>query len=540
MMNVLQPGREGEATDRPFLYFAVFASGMTTLAIELSASHLLGSVFGTSNLVWASIIGLILIYLTIGYFLGGRWADRSPKAETMYSVMAWGAFTAGLVPVFAHPVLMNAAQAFDQLQVGVLFGSFTAVLVLFILPVTLLGTISPFAIRLAIDETRNAGVISGRIYAISTLGSFVGTFLPSLLFIPLVGTRRTFLIFSAFLVLTALAGLWRSFRGRRALLYSWMPLILALLYFFWAGQPIKSTPGQIFETESAYNYIQVLEADGYHMLRLNEGQGIHSEWHPEILDYEGPWEQFLAAPFFNSPKVAPKSVQSIAILGLAAGTTARQASAVFGPIPIDGYEIDPEIIAVGRKYFGMDLPNLNAMAEDGRVGLRRSHRLYTLIAVDAYRPPYIPWHMTTQEFFQEVRDHLVNDGVMAINVGRAPADRRLIDDLVATISTVFPSVYVMDLPNTFNSIVYATKQPTRIENLYANWLYLDTLPGVHPLLLHVVEVAIANQRVVESCEGSQIKLGCGRVYTDDLAPVEWVTNRMILNFVFTGDMDELR
>jgi hypothetical protein len=98
----------------------------------------------------------------------------------------------------------------------------------------------------------------------------------------------------------------------------------------------------------------------------------------------------------------------------------------------------------------------------------------------------------------------------------------------------------MDLPNTFNSIVYATKQPTRIENLYANWLYLDTLPGVHPLLLHVVEVAIANQRVVESCEGSQIKLGCGRVYTDDLAPVEWVTNRMILNFVFTGDMDELR
>src|SRR5574341_2480910 len=96
---------------RRYLYFAVFASGMTTLAIELSASHLLGSAFGTSNLVWASIIGLILIYLTAGYFIGGRWADRSPNAKTMYTVMAWGAFTSGLVPVIAHPVLRFAAEA---------------------------------------------------------------------------------------------------------------------------------------------------------------------------------------------------------------------------------------------------------------------------------------------------------------------------------------------------------------------------------------------------------------------------------------------
>jgi len=514
-----------------YLYFAVFASGMTTLAIELSASHLLGASFGTSNLVWASIIGLILIYLTVGYFLGGKVADRSPNPRTMYTVMAWGAFTSGLVPVVAQPVLRLASNAFDELQMGVLFGSFTAVLVLFSLPVTLLGTISPFAIRLAIQDTQSAGVISGRIYAISTLGSFVGTFLPSLVTIPLLGTRRTFLVFSAFLVITALGGLWRSVGWRGVLHLSWMPVILVLLGIFWANRPIKTTQGQIYETESAYNYIQVLEKDGYRLLRLNEGQGIHSIWHPTQLAYGGPWEQFLVAPFFNAPDFNPERVKSMAILGLAAGTTARQATAVFGPIPIDGFEIDPKIIEVGREYFDMNLPNLIAIAQDGRVGLAHSPRRYSIIGVDAYRPPYIPWHLTTQEFFQEVRDHLTEDGALVINVGRSPTDRRLIDGLVGTIRMVFPSVYVMDVPYTFNSIIYATAQPSTIDNLYANWLYLKTRPDVHPLLLSAIELAIVYKQPTPQDN---------IVYTDDLAPVEWVTNSMILSFVFAGDMSELR
>src|SRR5512139_2282200 len=111
-----------------YLYFTVFAAGMVTLAIELSASRLLGSVYGTSNLVWASIIGLILIYLTVGYYLGGRWADRSPYPKTLYTILTWGAFLSGLIPMASRPVLWLAADAFDQLQVGVLFGSFASVL----------------------------------------------------------------------------------------------------------------------------------------------------------------------------------------------------------------------------------------------------------------------------------------------------------------------------------------------------------------------------------------------------------------------------
>ena len=129
-----------ESRQRNYLLIAVFASGMTTLAVELTASRLLGNIFGTSNLVWASIIGLILIYLTVGYFLGGWWADRSPHPRTMYLIMAWGAFLIGIVPLVANPVLRTAANAFDGLEIGILLGAFTGVLILFSLPVILLGT----------------------------------------------------------------------------------------------------------------------------------------------------------------------------------------------------------------------------------------------------------------------------------------------------------------------------------------------------------------------------------------------------------------
>ena len=253
-----------------YLYFVVFSAGMTTLALELSASRLLGSVFGTSNLVWASIIGLILIYLTLGYYLGGRWADRSPYRRTMYLVLAWGAFTSGLVPLLARLILPFAADAFDQLQVGILFGSFTAVLILFIVPITLLGTISPFAIRLSIKSPDHAGRVSGRIYAISTLGAFVGTFLPVLVFIPLLGTTFTFFAFSGYLLLVAIVGFGLAEGWREATKLLWMPITLIVLAIFLVDMPIKRTTGQIYETESAYNYIQVLEIDGYRYLRLNE------------------------------------------------------------------------------------------------------------------------------------------------------------------------------------------------------------------------------------------------------------------------------
>ncbi|MGD0611578.1 MAG: fused MFS/spermidine synthase [Anaerolineales bacterium] len=515
---------------RKYLYFTVFVSGMTSMAAEFGAARLLGNIFGTSNPVWAVIIGLILVYLTLGYFLGGRWADRSPHEATMYAILAWGAFTLAVVPYVSDPVLRMAANAFDNLQIGLLAGSFTGVVVLFIVPVTLFGMISPFAIRLSLEDRARAGNVAGTIYGISTLGSFLGTFLPTLLLIPTIGTTRTFLVFSAVLLVVALIGLGRSAGWRRVLPYLLMVVVLALFALFGGRGGIKNTSGQIYETESAYNYIQVLEFNGTRYLRLNEGQGIHSEYNPGTLEYGGPWQQFLVGPFFY-PGRQPEQVGRIAILGLAAGTTARQAAAVFPNVTIDGFEIDPKIVQVGRTYFGLDLKNLNVIIQDARWGLTTSPYKYDLICVDAYRPPYIPPHLTTREFFQVVADHLNPQGVLVINVGRAPGDRRLIDGLATTIRTIFPSIYVMDIPNTFNSMLYATLQPTTSQDLEANLSALYLRGGVHPLLLDSMALTLVNLQPAPAQT---------MVFTDDLAPIEWITNNMILNFIMNGGMNTLK
>jgi predicted membrane-bound spermidine synthase len=516
---------------KKYLLFTVFISGLTSLAVELAASRLLGNYFGSSNMVWASIIGLILIYLTAGYFLGGIWADRSPKFGTLFRILAWAGFTVTLVPSISRPVLRWAADAFDNLQLGVLLGSFVTVMVLFIIPVILIGMASPFAIRLAIQDNREAGRISGRIYAISTLGSFIGTFIPVLLLIPTVGTYRTFLIHGAVLLVVALIGL-KMAEGWRALLpLAWMPLVVIGLFFFVTLGTDKSSIGMVYETESAYNYIQVLEKDGYRYLRLNEGQGWHSRYFPTIVNFNGTWEQVLVAPFFNSAPVKVTDIKSMAIVGLAAGTTAREASLVFPDISIDGFEIDPKIVEVGNTFFGMSLPALHVFVQDGRWGLQHSTKKYQVISVDAYRPPYIPWHLTTREFFQTVHDHLTDDGVMVINIGRAPNDRRLINSLASTIRLDFASVQVMDIPGSFNSMLFAGVKPISPEYLTANFDSLLATPESNMLLLESMQLTLANL---------QPDPPAASVFTDDLAPIEGITNNMIVKFLLAGEVELLK
>jgi len=513
-----------------YLLFTVFISGMTTLAAELAASRLIGNVFGTSNIVWASIIGLILIYLTLGYFLGGRWADANPTPAALYRVLAWGAFTLGLVPYIAGPVLRSAASAFEFLQVGILGASFIAVLVLFSVPITLLGTISPFAIRLSVDDMSHAGQTSGQIYAISTLGSFIGTFLPTLVTIPAIGTKNTFLVFSLLLLFVALAGLGRYASRRDMLLHMWMPVVIAIVAALSRGQALKSNTGQIYETESAYNYIQVAEVNGFTILRLNEGQGVHSIYTPNTLQYNGPWDQFLVSPYFY-PNRKPADIKRIAIVGLAAGTTARQMTAVYGNIPIDGFEIDPKIVEVGQKYFDMTMPNLNILIGDGRLNLEQSKYQYDIIAVDAYRPPYIPPHMTTQEFFQIAAAHLTDEGVLTINSASVPGDRRLINGLATTMATVFPSIYTVDIPGSLNTMIFATKQETKPEDLAVNLVALLQDPSVHPLLIASMQTTFGN-----------LKTGYEKttVFTDDHAPIEWIVNDMVIRFILGGGTQYLQ
>jgi spermidine synthase len=514
---------------RRYIAFTVFFSGMTTLAAEFGASRLLQMRFGSVNLVWAVIIGLILIYFAAGYAIGGKQADKSPYPETMFTFLAWGGATLGLIPIIAQPILLAAASAMDALNLGVIAASFLVTLLMFSLPVTLLAMTSPFAIRITLKDAEQAGNVSGSLYALSTVGSVLGAFTPTLLLFPLIGTSRTILLFGLLILLVAMGGLGMEKRWGKLALFSIWALVLAGFLFF-GDFHIKDSSGQVYETESQYNYIEVIQTNGFTQLRLNDGQGVHSIHHPDQLFYGGPWEQFLVGPFFN-PDMTPEEVERYAIVGLAAGTSARQATEVFDSVMIDGFEIDGEIVRVGREYFDMTMPNLTVYVEDGRWGLEHSPQKYDLIAVDAYRPPYIPPHMTTQEFFRIARDHLTADGVLTINVGRAPGDRRLIDGLSTTIATVFPSIHVMDIPGTLNSIVYASVQPTSAEDLISNYNVLSARGDVHPLLLTAISSTIANMQ--PDYETTQ-------VFTDELAPIEWLTDNLVVNFLLRGDVEALQ
>lgn len=499
------------------LYITVFIGGVVSLALELAASRLLAPAFGTAELVWSAIIGLILLYMAVGYAIGGRWADRSPYPGSLYTVLVIAGLTIATIPLLARPMLRMATQGMLAWNLGLIAGPFLFILVLFVAPVTLLACVSPFAIRLSATQVTESGVTSGRIYAVSTLGSFIGTFLPNLVLIPTLGTRRTFLVLALLTTTTGLWGLWLTQR-RRFWVWCWtLPLLIALL-FIPVGS-VKPQEGLVYEQESTYNFIQVVEtSDKVRLLYLNEGQGIHSVLMPgeEILT-GGPWDYYLIAPYFNPAPYAPENVESLLVIGLAAGTTPSQYTQVYGPIPMDGVEIDPAIVQAGRDYFEMTQPNLTVHIGDGRTYLTQTHNRYTVVAVDAYRLPYIPWHLATVEFFEQVREHLNEDGVLAINVGHTDDDWRLVAAMVATLRQVFPSTHVIAVPDSLNAIVVATMRPTSAGNLSENLPLL-----ADERLRTVAQSAIQNQRAIKPGD---------LIFRDDRAPIEALTNDLALRYV---------
>ncbi len=405
---------------------------------------------------------------------------------------------------------------------AILLGSFSAILLLFGIPVILLGVVSPFAIRLLVHSAEDAGSTSGRVYALSTVGSILGVFLTVLILVPNLGTRRSFLALALGLLMLAIIALWPHAR-RRAVVFALIWVLLLALTLLPTGS-IRPDEATIYEQESAYNYIQVVENGPEVVLKLNEGAGVHSVYRPDMTLADGIWDYFLLAPFFNPGPVTPDDVDSLLVIGLAAGTVPKLYTAAYGPIEIDGVELDPAIIATGQQHFAMTEPNLNAVAQDGRYYLNHGAGNYDVIAIDAYRPPYIPFHLTTVEFFTEVRDHLNPDGVVAINVARTASDYSLIDALASTLTAVFPSVFIIDEPHTGydlgNSLVVASMQPTTLDDFLAN---TSDLP--EPILAEIARRAGSNVRVAS---------GDGPILTDDKAPIEQIIHGIVLRYLLGG------
>jgi spermidine synthase len=508
------------------LLLLVFTAGLVTLGMEFSASRLLEPAFGNSQLVWAALIGLILLSLAIGAALGGRLADRFPRRRELHLVLTAAAVAVAVVPLLSAPVLQLAATGMAEFAPALLVGALLAVTLLFAVPAVLLGTATPWAVRLAVTDVQSTGQIAGRFSAIATAGSLIGAFLPVLWLIPAFGTRWTFYLLA--LLLLAVISLLALHRTHR-----WVPLaalagVLALA-FFTQPQGVRAAwddgrNGQIiYEDESAVNYIAVRQWGSERHLKLNDGIGIHSVYHPGVRLSNGIWDYFLLAPLFRADP--PKN---LLLIGAAAGTVAGLYTDIYGPLPITGVELDPQILEVGREYFDANWPNYTAVAADGRRWLAQQPPgvTYDVIAVDAYRPPYIPFHLTTVEFFREVHAHLSEDGVVAINVGRTPANFALVDALAATLQVVFPTVFVIDEPGPEgtlgNSLVVATKQPTTLAEFQAR---IAALPATLPAEFRTFAQAAAQQsRAPELAADTP-------VFTDDRSRVEQVVHEILWDFI---------
>ena len=491
----------------PPLPLLVFVVGTGSLGAEIAAVRLLAPYFGDSTVVWANTIGIVLVALSIGYWLGGRIADRHPHKRGLCMLALAAAVLLAIVPFAADPFLELAVGALDSISAGAFLGSLIGVLFLVALPVLLLGAVSPWAIRLAVSSVEEAGEVAGRLYALSTAGSLAGTLMSALLLIPLVGTRRTFLVFALLIAVVAVLGLLPAKRWALA------PAAIAVLMALPVGTlKAEAENGEvIYETETEYQYARVVERDdGSRVLELNEGQAQHSVYRPDTVLTGNVWDGHLVLPFLASED----EPRSIAILGNAAGTTARAYGEFFPDTEVDGVEIDGELSDIGRRFFDMETPSLDVHEADARPWLRTTDERFDVISVDAYHQPYIPFYLTSREFFELCRDRLNPGGVVILNAGHPEGDDDLEEVLTATMGEVFPHV-VRDPIEDVNTLLVASEAPLSADRLRG--AVPDMPAGLRPTAL------AAAGRIENPLRG-------GEVYTDDDAPVEWLIDKSIVNY----------
>jgi spermidine synthase len=487
-----------------FLYVFIFVVGSASLGAEIAAARLMAPFFGASTIVWANTIGVVLVALSVGYWLGGRVGDRYPHLRGLCLLVMGAAVLLAVVPFVARPLFDVSVDALDEISAGAFVGSLFGVLVLIAVPVMMLGAASPYAIRLAVPDVEHSGRVAGRLYAVSTAGSLVGTWLSALVLIPLIGTQRTFLSFALAAGLVAAFGLgWR---------YAAVPVALAGVIAIPVGTVKATDDGTVLhETETELQYARVVEQDdGDRALELNEGQAVHSLYRPGSYLTGDVWDGYLVLPFAGMRR-AP---ERIAILGNAAGTTARAYGHFFPDTTVDAVEIDAELTEIGRRYFDLHNPNMRVHHEDARPWLRQSSGGFDVIMVDAYRQPYIPFYLATREFFELARDRLAPGGVVIVNAGHPEGNDDLEKVLGRTMAEVFPTV-VRDPIEETNTLLLGAEGPASGARLRAA---IDGLPrGIR-------EVAR------QSAARIGPRLDGGTVYTDDRAPVEWLIDRSILGY----------
>ena len=495
-----------------YLYLTEFFSGVSVMAVELGASRLLAPYFSSSQIVWAIIIGTIMIALALGNVWGGRMADKDPDTDRLYRRLLIAAVWIAAIPVLGKYIILGISGAL-VLTINTNFliiAAFCACMVIFVFPLFLLGTVTPSLVKYTVDSLEDNGKTVGTLGAFNTIGSILGTFLPTFVTIPAVGTAVTFLLFSGILLAIGLIYFLSSKVKWKTCLVAAVLFVLCAIFGSGGGFAFWEKD-LTYEGESVYNYLQVKETEDRTILSTNVLFGVQSVKMKEEGLTGMYYDYALAAPVMAG--LAGDKEGDILILGNGTGTFASQCTQYFPHVSVSGVEIDDRITDLAHTYF--DLPEqVEVTTYDGRAYLQAVDEEYDVIQVDAYQDITIPFQMSTVEFFTLVRDHLAPGGVMVVNLNmHSDGEGSINQSLCDTIASIFPYVATVDVPGTTNRELFAALDGDPIRWLAENQAAV-TAPD---LVLQMDRVA----------QGVTRYEGGDHILTDDQAPVEVLGMRAI-------------
>lgn len=495
-----------------YLYLTEFFAGMSVMAVELGASRLLAPYFSSSQIVWTIIIGTIMIAMALGNIWGGRAADKNPDPDRLYLRLILAAVWIAAIPVVGKYIIL-AISALLVLTVNsnfLILAGFIACMVLFVFPLFLLGTVTPSLVKYTVDSLDESGRTVGSLNAFNTIGSIIGTFLPTFVTIPAVGTSVTFLIFSGILLLLGIV-YFISKRRKAAPCTAAAVLFILCGIFGNSGSFAFWENNLVYEGESIYNYLQVKEDEDSVILSTNVLFGVQSIKKKNDSLTGMYYDYALAAPLMAG--AAEKETADILILGMGTGTYAEQCLRFFDNVKVEGVEIDQKITELAKDYF--DLPDsVKVTTYDGRAFLQATKQRYDVIMVDAYQDITIPFQMSSIEFFTLVRDHLTEDGVMVVNMNMHSEEKGNINEYLSdTIANVFDFVYTADVRGSTNRELFAAQSPDAYGTFQNAYRKLKD-----PKLTAMMQTVDDKMRVYE-------KGDC--LLTDDRAPVEVLGMRVI-------------
>lgn len=509
---------------RYFLYVTEFFSGMSVMAVELGASRLMAPYFSSSQIVWTVIIGVIMIAMALGNVWGGRAADKSGSPDRLYGRLLLAAVWIALIP-FAGRYLIGGISLLLAAFVTknfLVWAALFACLAVFAFPCVLIGTVTPSLVKYSVNSLDNNGKTVGELGALNTIGSIIGTFLPTFVTIPSVGTAVTFLIFSG--VLAAISILYFITVRKKLIRCALTIALIFVLCFASRGYSFAFWERDItLEDESIYNYLQVKESDSSVILSTNVLFGVQSILMKDAKLTGMYYDYALAAPLMAG--ITEDSPGDILILGMGTGTFAKYCSEYFPGCSIEGVEIDQKIAALAREYF--ELPDsVQVSVGDGRSFLAASEKKYNVIMVDAYQDITIPFQMSSVEFFTEVKKHLNPGGVMVVNMNMKSSRKNSINDyLCDTIGSVFDCVYTAPVSGGTNCEVFAFNSLQERKNLDENAGFLKDTE-----LLEMMQTVSASMEPRQSGN---------LVLTDDKAPVE-LLGMQVLDEIISSELEYYR